>query len=216
MNNSNSAPSGAQHIWCKICGITAADDARFAQAAGADAIGLNFYRKSQRYVERHQAADICAGSNLTRVGVFVDADPSWVREILDVCELDMLQFHGAESADYCNQFELPYMKAVRVRADMDWQALAAYDTAWALLLDTYVHGVQGGTGATFDWSLWPDNVHPRKILAGGLDAHNVRQAIRSTQPFGVDVAGGVEGAAKGRKDPAKVKEFLLEVRSGTD
>lgn len=198
----------------KICGITRAEDARTVAASGADAIGLVFYAKSPRHVSAEQAAQLVAALPpfVTTVGLFVDADAAFVREVLAAVPLDVLQFHGDETPEYCAQFGRPYLKAIRVRAGVDLlQCAAQFSTAQALLLDAYVAGVPGGTGATFDWGLIPRQLPLPVILSGGLDAENVAEAIERVRPYAVDVSSGVE-AAKGIKDAAKVAAFVKEVK----
>lgn len=198
----------------KICGITRVEDARMVAASGADAIGLVFYAKSPRHVSAEQAAQLAAALPpfVTTVGLFVDAEPAFVREVLAAVPLDVLQFHGEESPDYCAQFGRPYLKAIRVKAGVDLVECAArYAGAQALLLDAYVAGVPGGTGATFDWGVIPRDLRLPVILSGGLDAENVAEGVRQVRPCAVDVSSGVE-AAKGIKDAAKVAAFVNEVK----
>lgn len=198
----------------KICGITRIEDALAAAAAGADAIGLVFYAPSPRAVLPAQAATILAALPpfITTVGLFVDADAAYVREVLRQVPLDLLQFHGDEDAAYCEQFERPYLKAVRVRADQDLATVAAaWPSASGILLDSYKPGVPGGTGEVFDWALVPAERRWNLVLAGGLSADNVAQAITEVQPWAVDVSGGVE-AAKGIKDIEKINAFVQEVK----
>ncbi|MED5492460.1 MAG: phosphoribosylanthranilate isomerase [Pseudomonadota bacterium] len=198
----------------KICGITREQDALAAAAAGADAIGLVFYAPSPRAVDAAQAARIVAALPpfVTTVGLFVDAEPAAVRAVLAEVPLDLLQFHGEESDDYCRQFGRPYLKAVRVRSADQLQGVAAqWPGAAGILLDSYKPGVPGGTGEVFDWRLVPRERDWNLVLAGGLAAGNVRQAIDEMQPWAVDVSGGVE-AAKGIKDVAKINAFVQEVK----
>ncbi|WP_268877909.1 MULTISPECIES: phosphoribosylanthranilate isomerase [Pseudomonas] len=198
----------------KICGITREQDALAAAAAGADAIGLVFYPPSPRAVDAGQAARIVAALPpfVTTVGLFVDAEPAAVRAVLAEVPLDLLQFHGEESDDYCRQFGRPYLKAVRVRSADQLQDVAAqWPGAAGILLDSYKPGVPGGTGEVFDWRLVPRERDWNLVLAGGLVASNVRQAIDEMQPWAVDVSGGVE-AAKGIKDVAKINAFVQEVK----
>ncbi|WP_268874572.1 phosphoribosylanthranilate isomerase [Halopseudomonas pachastrellae] len=198
----------------KICGITREQDALAAAAAGADAIGLVFYAPSPRAVDAAQAARIVAALPpfVTTVGLFVDAEPAAVRAVLAEVPLDLLQFHGEESDDYCRQFGRPYLKAVRVRSADQLQDVAAqWPGAAGILLDSYKPGVPGGTGEVFDWRLVPRERDWNLVLAGGLAAGNVRQAIDEMQPWAVDVSGGVE-AAKGIKDVAKINAFVQEVK----
>jgi phosphoribosylanthranilate isomerase len=198
----------------KICGITRVEDALAAAREGAHAIGLVFYERSPRHVGIAQAAQLAAALPpfVTTVGLFVDAEPSFVREVLAAVPLDLLQFHGDESPEYCAQFDHPYLKAIRVKSGVDLlQCAARFSTAKALLLDAYVAGVPGGTGATFDWELIPGNLPLPVILSGGLDPENVAAAVERVRPYAVDVSSGVE-AAKGIKDAAKVAAFINEVK----
>jgi phosphoribosylanthranilate isomerase len=144
------------------------------------------------------------------VALFVDPTPELVLECLDALPVDIIQFHGDESASFCEQFEKPYIKALRMKPGTDLSVLAMqYASARALLLDTYQPGVPGGTGQTFDWSMIADVDKPL-ILAGGLNADNVKQAIQQVRPFAVDVSGGVE-SEKGIKSHDKISAFMREV-----
>lgn len=202
-------------VRCKICGITRLEDALAAVAAGADAIGLVFYARSPRSVSIEQARSIIAGLPpfVTTVGLFVDMPQAEIEQVLAAVPLDLLQFHGDESAADCDALKRPYIKALRVRAQDDVTALVdAYPDARAVLLDTFVDGVPGGTGQAFDWALVPARLGKPVILAGGLTPENVAAAIAQVQPYAVDVSGGVE-LAKGIKDAAKVKDFVRAVRT---
>ena len=199
----------------KICGITRVEDALIAAEAGADAIGLVFYGKSPRAVSVQQARAIVAALPpfVTTVGLFVNASRCELNEILDAVPLDALQFHGDEQPADCEGFHRRWYKALRVKAGDDIRAQAArYVGASAILLDTFVAGVPGGTGEIFDWSLIPADLPKPLILAGGLTPGNVRQAIAEVRPFAVDVSGGVE-LSKGIKDAASVHEFVRQVRA---
>ena len=190
-------------------------DALVAAEAGADAIGLVFYGKSPRAVSIVQAREIVAALPpfVTTVGLFVNASRCEIDETLDAVALDVLQFHGDETPAECARFHRPWYKALRVRAGDDIRAeVAHYVGARAVLLDTFVEGVPGGTGEMFDWSLVPESLSVPVILAGGLTPQNVRQAIERVRPFAVDVSGGVE-LRKGIKDPARVREFVAQVRA---
>lgn len=199
----------------KICGITRVDDALTAAKAGADAIGLVFYAKSPRAVDVRQARQIVTALPpfVTTVGLFVNASRCEINEILDAVPLDMLQFHGDETPAQCEGFHRPWFKALRVGNGEDIEAeVARYANASGILLDTFVAGVPGGTGERFDWSLIPAALAKPLILAGGLTAENVQQAIAQVRPYAVDVSGGVE-ASKGVKDASKVMAFVGRVRS---
>lgn len=198
----------------KICGITRIEDALAAVGHGCDAIGLVFYPPSPRYVAPEQARAIAAALPpfVQAVGLFVDATPEEVRAVLAVVRLDLLQFHGDETPEYCRQFGVPYMKAVRVRPETNLlQYAAVYTDAKALLLDTYVSGTPGGTGQTFDWAVIPGDLPKPVVLAGGLNASNVSEAIKQCRPYAVDVSGGVE-REKGIKDADKIAAFMRGIK----
>ena len=201
----------------KICGITRVEDALIAVAQGADAIGLVFYPPSPRYVTPVQAAEIVNAlpAFVTVVALFVDASRADVEAVLSQVNIDLIQFHGQESADECRQYGKSYMKAIRVKSDTNLiQYTTEYSDAKALLLDTYAEGVPGGTGQVFDWTVIPKNLSKPIVLAGGLDAENVEQAIRQVKPYAVDVSGGVE-FKKGIKDAAKIAAFMRGVINAT-
>jgi phosphoribosylanthranilate isomerase len=194
----------------KICGITSVEDAQTAIAAGADLLGFVFYEKSPRRVTLEQAAAIArtVPPYVVCVGLFVDAPAEFVAEAMSACGLQLLQFHGDETPEYCRQFGAMSMKAFRVKDADTIRALSEYPTdAW--LLDAFVPGQQGGTGHTFNWDLAVEAVKLGKLvfLAGGLTPENVAEAVRRVQPYGVDVSSGVE-SAPGKKDPAKVRAFI--------
>nr|WP_314484010.1 phosphoribosylanthranilate isomerase [uncultured Pseudomonas sp.] len=198
----------------KICGITRIEDALAAAEAGADAIGLVFYAKSPRAVNVQQARAIIAELPpfVTTVGLFVNATRCELGEILEAVPLDLLQFHGDETPQDCAGHHRPWIKALRVRPGDDLKAACRqYAAASGILLDTYVPGVPGGTGEAFDWSLVPADLDKPIILAGGLSAANVGQAIAQVRPYAVDVSGGVEHA-KGIKDPAQIEAFVRAVK----
>lgn len=197
----------------KICGITRAEDGRIAAKYGADAIGLVFYEKSPRAVNIEQAQTIIQSlpAFVTVVGLFVNAEPDVINNILAKVPIDLLQFHGEESPEYCSGFNKPYMKALRMRPNIELETvIAKYQTAKGILLDSYVQGVKGGTGTVFDWQQIPSNLSKPIIVAGGLTATNVNAAIKVLNPYAVDVSGGVE-SAKGIKDSGKIAEFMREI-----
>ncbi|MEE4144087.1 MAG: phosphoribosylanthranilate isomerase [Halieaceae bacterium] len=199
----------------KICGITSAEDARLAVDSGADAIGLVFYPPSPRAVTASMAAAIVAAVPpfVTVVALFVDEPAESIRRILESVPVDLLQFHGEEPAAFCEQFQRPWIKALRVQADMDLVAhCRQYRTARAVLLDSWQEGVPGGTGRTFDWDLAGGELPLPVVLAGGLGEHNVGEAVTRLRPAAVDVSGGVE-QSPGRKDAGKIKRFIAAVRS---
>jgi len=200
----------------KICGITRPEDALAAARAGAHAIGLVFYAKSPRNVTPARAAEIIrvVPPFVTTVGLFVNADAEEVRRTLAEAPVNLLQFHGEETPEFCRQFKRPYVKAVRMKAGVDLLQYAQdYHDAKALLLDNYVEGLHGGSGVAFDWSLIPRGLPLPVILSGGLTPENVAEAVRRVRPSAVDVSSGVE-SAKGIKDAQKIAAFIKGVRSG--
>ncbi len=198
----------------KICGITSSSDAVHAASSGADAIGLVFYGGSKRAVDITQAREIsrAVGPFVTVVALFVDADEAFIRDVLEQVPIGLLQFHGNETAGFCEKFSRPYIKALRMRPGIDVTAEAAAHTeAVGILLDAYTPGTPGGTGETFDWDRVPTDLTVPIILAGGLNAENVQKAVQLTACYGVDVSGGVE-LTPGRKDTEKVKQFIINAR----
>ena len=198
----------------KICGITRVDDALAAARLGAHALGFVFYAQSPRHVTRPRAAEIIHALPpfITAVGLFVNPEASEVERVLAQVPLDLLQFHGEETPEFCARFEVPYLKAVRVRAGLDLlQYTRHYSAARGLLLDAFAERAHGGTGIVFDWSLIPRGLPRPMILSGGLTPENVAEAIRRVRPWAVDVSSGVE-ATPGIKDALKIAAFMKEVR----
>ena len=205
----------------KICGITRPEDALLAVDAGVDAIGLVFYAKSPRCVTIAQAAEISQliPAFVTRVALFMDAEKQMIKSILQQVEIDLIQFHGSESADFCEQFDRPYIKALGMKTaenNVDYLgpdyligSAEKYQSAKALLLDAHAPGEAGGTGEIFDWASIAAIKKP-VVLAGGLTADNVRQAINIVHPFAVDVSSGVE-SSPGIKDKEKVTAFMRQL-----
>ncbi|HLF96746.1 MAG TPA: phosphoribosylanthranilate isomerase [Methylococcaceae bacterium] len=197
----------------KICGFTRAEDARIAAHLGADALGLVFYPSSPRHVSVEQARAIVAAlpAFVTVVGLFVEAAADEVQAVREAVRLDLLQFHGDEPPEYCRSFGAPYLKAVRMREGVEISALARdYRDAAGLLLDAWHPDEKGGTGLSFDWARARKACGLPIVLAGGLTAGNVAQAIRVARPYAVDVSSGVE-AKKGIKDANKMAAFMREV-----
>ena len=197
----------------KICGITRVEDALTAVNAGADAIGLVFYAPSPRCVTIAQAQQIVAALPpfVSVVALFVNATIAEIETILAQVRIDIVQFHGDETPAQCQQINLPYYKAIRVKAESNLlQYALEFESAKALLLDTYTEATFGGTGHVFDWNLIPKNMTKPVILAGGLVPENVALAIRQVRPYAVDVSGGVE-QSKGVKDTAKITAFMHAV-----
>lgn len=199
----------------KICGMTRVEDVRAACSLGVDAIGLVFYAPSPRAVtvaEARRLAD-AAGPLTQVVGLFVDAEPAFVEDVLAGVPLSLLQFHGDETPGFCEGFGRPWLKALRMREGVDAEAQArAYPAARGILLDSYRPGVPGGTGAVFDWARVPPAIAPRVVLAGGLEPGNVGDAVQRVRPVAVDVSGGVE-AAPGVKDAGLMAAFVSAVRA---
>jgi len=199
----------------KICGVTSVEDAFMAAEAGADMIGLMFYDKSPRHISLPVAAEIAHAvpSLVLRVGVFVDPTEELVRSAIAECGLGLLQFHGNETSDFCTQFGLMSVKAIRIRDESSLSALANYHTD-AFLLDAYSAAAFGGTGEKFNWDLAVEAKKAGKpiILAGGLRPENVAAAATYVRPLAVDVSSGVE-SAPGKKDPDKVRAFIKAAKS---
>jgi len=197
----------------KFCGITRAEDAAAAVSLGADALGFVFYAPSPRCIDEARAAAIVRGLPpfLCKVGLFVNADAHEVERICRTVGLDVVQYHGDETPDACARSPRPWIKAIRVHAELDIaQECARYADASAWLFDTYDDKLYGGSGKAFDWQLLPPHSRRPIILAGGLTPDNVGHAIRTTAPYAVDVSGGIE-AAKGIKDYDKMRKFIAEV-----
>lgn len=205
------------NTFLKICGITTVDDAKAAADAGVDAVGLMFHEPSPRFIDKAAAISIVEAlpSSVAKVGVFVNADPAFVHEMITECRLNIAQFHGDETPGYCSQFPVRVWKAFRIRDEDSLKSLDDYETdAW--LLDSHVKGVLGGSGERFNWDLAV--AAGRRgvpiVLAGGLAPDNVADAIRQVGPWGVDVSSGVE-SAPGTKDPAKMRELIRAARAAS-
>ena len=203
----------------KICGITSVKDGMAVVNAGADAIGLVFYEPSPRHVEIKQAAVIAKSipAFVTKTALFVNATEDYIEQVVSDVNIDLFQFHGDETAEFCERmaqrFNKSYIKAVRMQEHTDLRALAnQFSSASALLLDAYIPGIPGGTGEQFNWDWIPKNLAKPVILAGGLTSNNVQLAIESASPWAIDVSGGVE-QSKGVKSPEKITEFMNQVVS---
>ena len=203
----------------KICGITNFDDAELAVTAGANYLGLNFFPDSARFLELNQATLLVEKiktnfPEVGLVGVFVDELAEKIQQTTEICELDILQFHGNESPEFCAQFDLPIWKAFRVRNENSFEDLQQFLHLDGIVLDAFKKGHFGGTGQTFDWQM----IHkirdelPNFILAGGLNPKNIRKAVEQLQPNIVDLASGVELANDPRKkDPEKIQALFVEL-----
>jgi phosphoribosylanthranilate isomerase len=202
-----------QRTRIKICGLSRGVDVDAAVAAGADAIGFVFYKRSPRYVTLDRARELARQLPpfVTPVGLFVNADAALVAEAIAVIPQLVLQFHGDESVVACEAFDRSYLRAARIEPGFDLVDFAArYSSAQAILLDAHVDAYGGG-GKVFEWSLIPSNVRRPVVLSGGLHAGNVAEGIRRVRPWAVDVSSGVE-SAKGIKDAAAIRRFCAAVR----
>lgn len=199
-----------KRIRVKICGITRVEDAIFCANTGADAIGLVFCEPSPRCISVTQAQEIINKTPpfVTTVALFMDDEPTFISEVINSVNIDLLQFHGEEDNSFCNQFGKPFIKALSVTASDDFAKISDhFPNSRGFIVDSNEPGQIGGTGKTFDWSKFPQNNEKPLILAGGLNPENIRQAIIATTPYGVDVSSGVE-SAKGIKDHHKIAEFI--------
>lgn len=199
----------------KICGITDPDDARDAVEVGADAVGLNFYERSPRFVSSAQASKIIEAlpAFVSVVGVFVNhPNPQGLEDLALSLGLHAVQLHGNESPDYCSMIQrVKVIKAFRVDSNFKAEALKNYSTTM-FLLDSGTGAQFGGTGKVFDWNQARGaNTFGWIVLAGGLTPENVGQAVVQLRPFGVDVSSGVE-SAPGKKDYEKMRRFIETVR----
>jgi len=219
----------------KICGITSLEDALMAASFACDAIGLNFYKKSPRFISSENAKVICdaIAPFVTTTALFVDADESEVKKILDTVRIDLLQFHGNESEQFCASFSKPYIKVISIKSangqdianaesqqKLVLESISRFSSAQGFLIDHFDPVKIGGTGKTFDWRVIPESLKGKIILAGGLHAANVKQAIAEVAPYAVDVSSGVEKFAngvqgetlKGKKDKQRMAEFFSAVK----
>ena len=199
----------------KICGVTRAQDAQASAASGADAIGLVFYPRSSRAVTVDQAVDIVAAVPpfVSVVALFVDEPIASIERILSRLPIDVIQFHGEESPEFCQQFDRPWIKALRVKPGLDIvEQCRRFSKARGVLLDSWQAGVAGGTGKTFDWRLAQKRFPLPVVLAGGLNQSNVGEGIKALHPAAVDVSGGVE-VSPGLKDADRIRQFIAAVRA---
>tara|TARA_B110000196_G_scaffold153871_1_gene132506 strand:+ start:171 stop:794 length:624 start_codon:yes stop_codon:yes gene_type:complete len=201
----------------KICGITNSKNALDAVDLGVDALGFVFFGESPRYIEPKKARKIINLLPLfvLRVGLFVNASKEEVLSAISDSSVNVLQFHGDEDEQFCNQFNLPYIKAISFQDGVNLlEYCKLFTSSSAILIDTYSENMKGGTGKTFNWDLLPKELPLPLIVAGGLDSGNVSSLINSINPYGVDVSGGVE-SDKGIKDYTMMKNFVLGVHNAT-
>jgi phosphoribosylanthranilate isomerase len=199
----------------KFCGLTRVEDVHFAVDLGIDAVGFVFTRRSQRFVGVSQARMLrrALPPFVDAVALFMDDEPGWIEEVIAAVQPDLLQFHGEESPGFASSFTRPYIKAIPMATVDDAVAYAArHPAAAGFLLDSHASGSAGGTGEAFDWHRMPRLARP-VVLAGGLDARNVAQAVALVRPYAVDVSSGIE-AVPGIKDAAKMRAFAAAVRAG--
>ncbi len=200
----------------KICGITDPEDAKAAVRSGAHAVGFVFAEKSPRHISRDRVREIvsCLPPFVESVGVFVNESHDRVRDLIDYCGLDLVQFHGEEDPGYCRAFMPRAIKAFRVRDVSVVKEIRAYRASVrAVLVDSWSSKAHGGTGKAFDWDIAREVVEEVEmpvLLAGGLDSSSVAEAVAMVRPFGVDVSSGVE-TAPGRKDRKLIREFINKV-----
>ena len=200
----------------KICGITSTQDADYVCAAGADSIGLVFYEKSPRNVTIAQAKEICDSLPpfVTCVGLFLNPTDDFVNSVLDEVKLDLLQFHGSETPEFCDSFSRPYIKAIGMEGidseDEFAEITKKHTNTKGFLVDSHATGKAGGTGKTFDWKNVPQMQEKPIILAGGLNPENIADALIQLNVYGVDLSSGVE-SQPGIKDPKKIKKLMSEV-----
>ena len=204
-------------IKVKICGITNLNDALHAAELGADALGFVFVEDSPRFIKPIDASKIISRLPpfLSKVGLFVNPSIDEVKQVINLCHFDLIQFHGDESPTFCEQFNLPYIKAISVENELSLvEYEKEYKSASAFLLDSFSKDARGGTGNIFDWNLIPQNISKPIIVAGGLNKGNLNELFNKKKPYAVDVSSGVE-SHKGKKDYNMMQEFILGVRNAT-
>ena len=197
----------------KICGITNLVDAKVAVENGASAIGFIFYEKSPRAISIENAKSISKqlSYSVGCVGVFVNQNKDFIDKTISEVQLNMIQLHGDESSNYCNQFEGPVFKAVRIKKEASLSVMDQYNVA-GFLLDTFSNQQYGGTGETFDWSLINEQIDTPIILSGGLNPDNILDAIDSVNPAAIDVNSGVE-LSPGKKDHQKINLLFENLKN---
>ncbi len=200
----------------KICGVTTVSQVEMVQHSGADAIGLVLYEKSSRYVDLDNAIKLrrAISPDVLCVALVVNADEEFIESVISKLKPDFIQFHGDETAEFCNQFNYPFIRAIRMSESLNiLDEVIGYKAEGGFLFDAWNKDHYGGTGETFDWSRLPSEHNFNLILAGGLNPDNVAAAVRLVKPYMVDVSGGVECSA-GVKDQGKVAEFIRNAKHG--
>lgn len=202
-----------QDLFVKICGITNLEDAQHAVLCKADAVGFIFYEGSPRFIQPWRAAEIAARlpEFVSKVGVFVNADPKMIREVCEEVKLSAVQLTGNEGADDLVGYETSVIKVFHIKPDFEVEVMRNYIVD-AFLLDTHADKTFGGTGRTFDWNIaLRAKEFGKIILSGGLNPDNIADAVKFVQPYGVDVSSGVEQEV-GKKDPVKVRDFVARAK----
>ena len=200
----------------KFCGMTKQDDVQHAISLGVDALGFVFVQNSPRYLTIDEAKILfdLIPPFIIKVALFMNSNAADVLNAINELRFNLLQFHGEEDEEYCNQFDIPYLKAVPMGSTHSVSEYCAkYLSATGFVLDSHVSGQMGGSGEKFAWDCVPTKLAKPIILAGGLTPENVAEAVRVVQPYAVDVSSGIE-ASKGIKDPVKMNMFVKEVRHG--
>jgi len=200
----------------KICGVTTIPQVEMLQHLGADAIGLVLYERSSRYIDLDNAIKLrrAISPDVLCVALVVNADEKFIQSVISELKPDFIQFHGDETAEFCNQFNYPFIRAIRMREGLNiLDEVRGYKAEGGFLFDAWNKDYYGGTGETFDWSRLPSEHNLKVILAGGLNPENVAAAVSSVRPYMVDVSGGVELSA-GVKDEGKVLVFIRNAKHG--
>ena len=197
----------------KICGITNLSDAQAAAVHGASAIGFIFYEKSSRAISIEDAKFISRhlSNDISKVGVFVNHDKGFIEEAIRSVSLNIIQLHGDETPGFCNQFDVPVLKALRIKDKASFSVMSDYNVD-GFLLDTFSNKQYGGTGETFDWSLLNEQIDTPIILSGGLNPDNILDAIDSVNPAAIDVNSGVE-LSPGKKDHQKINLLFENLKN---
>ena len=200
----------------KFCGMTRQQDIQTAIALGVDALGFVFVESSARNIDIETAMSLTQKIPpfVVKVGLFMNSQATEIENVINNVKLNLLQFHGDEEEPFCKQFGMPYLKAVPMASTLSLSEFCqAYSSATGFLLDSHAKGEMGGSGKQFSWRKIPENIDKPMILAGGLSAENVAEAIRIVRPYAVDVSSGIE-TSKGIKDPVKMRQFVKEVKNG--
>ena len=200
----------SKRVRVKMCGMMRSEDVDFAVALGVDALGFVFYEQSTRYITIDEVANLLVDIPpfITLTAVLVNPSPELVWRIIKELPINLLQFHGDETPEFCQSFPLPYIKMLNPYPTVKMSSeLHRFNSAQAILFDTPSQSIRGGSGCTFDWSMIPKGITKPYLVAGGLNEFNVQDALRTSAPYGVDVCSGVE-AMPGIKDHIKMSRFV--------